>query len=700
MLDCLHRYGVPQAEWESVITAELLALPGWAGLMHKLETEPELAPHESVPCLWMDFLAVRLTMIVGATENVRQAYGSVLQFWSNWQQPIVPAPLTEAQQMAQAAKIFDVAQLLGFSAPQINSLPTDKFNLLVTEINAFDDWERRRVWHLAYEYRHEQEILRPLLTHRADVDPRRPAHRPSAQVFFVLMSAKNPFVALSKKLTQVLRHWEPLVSLVSPFTLKDRMTRMAQPFARWSSAQALANKRQSRRKLWAGFAHHSFIGSRTLLRGGVGAVSLGWLSVFPLITRLLLPRQAGGWYARLADWSLPSPRTELTLLRDETTHPEKVAGFFPGFTIQEKADRIAGTLRAAGLTKNHSRLVVILGHGSTSLNNPHESAHDCGACGGRRGGPNGRLFAAMANHPQARIRMREMGMNIPDDTGFVGGYHDTSNDVVEFFDTAEIPATHTAEFARLSESLNQARAANALERARRFEAAYRATTPKAGLHHVEARAEHLAEPRPEYGHCTNAVCVIGRRSITRGLFLDRRAFLISYDAERDPENNSLAAILGAAGPVCAGINLEYYFSFVDNERYGCGTKLPHNVTGLIGVMNRHASDLRTGLPWQMVEIHEPVRLLLIVENTPDKVMEAVRRSAEVTELVVNRWIRLVAMNPADGQIHVYREGIFEPLSNTVKLPEVASSVDWFRGKLEHLPIARVTATAAHASNAR
>ena len=117
-------------------------------------------------------------------------------------------------------------------------------------------------------------------------------------------------------------------------------------------------------------------------------------------------------------------------------------------------------------------------------------------------------------------------------------------------------------------------------------------------------------------------------------------------------------------------------------------------------MNRHASDLRTGLPWQMVEIHEPVRLLLIVENTPDKVMEAVRRSAEVTELVVNRWIRLVAMNPADGQIHVYREGIFEPLSNTVKLPEVASSVDWFRGKLEHLPIARVTATAAHASNAR
>ncbi|MEK7833046.1 MAG: putative inorganic carbon transporter subunit DabA, partial [Acidobacteriota bacterium] len=422
-----------------------------------------------------------------------------------------------------------------------------------------------------------------------------------------------------------------------------------------------------------------------------------WLSLFPLVTRVLVPRQAGGWYARMADLLLPAPRTELALTRDDSANQEKREALFPGFTIQETAERIAGTLRAAGLIGNHSRLVAILGHGSTSLNNPHESAHDCGACGGRRGGPNARSFAAMANHAQVRARMREMGMSIPDDTWFVGGYHDTCNDVVEFFDTAEIPATHAAEFALLTESLHQARAANALERARRFEAAYLDTTPVAALRHVEERAEHLAEPRPEYGHCTNAVCIVGRRSVTRGLFLDRRAFLISYDPECDPKNDSLAAILGAAGPVCAGINLEYYFSFVDNERYGCGTKLPHNVTGLVGVMNGHASDLRTGLPWQMVEVHEPVRLLLIVENTPENVMSAVRRSAEVTQLVENRWIRLVAMTP-DGDIHVYRNGEFEPLTETVALPETVTSPDWFLGKLEHLPIARETTTSVHASS--
>lgn len=713
VLDCLHKFGVPPAEWESVIKAELLSLPGWAGLMHKLETEPALAPHEPVPCSLLDFLAVRLTLTVVATENACREFGTVLQFWPQWRQPITPAPLTEVQQMAQAAQLFDVAQLLGFSAEKINALSDKELHALADEIKTFHDWERRRVWHLAYERRHEQEILRPLLTHRTTINPRRPATRPTAQVIFCIDEREE-------SMRRALEEIDPAVETVGAAGFFG----VALQYQGLDDAQAVAlcpvvvtpqhavvershaedenllRQRQSRRKLWADLAHNSFVGSRTLLRGWVGTIGLGWFSAFPLTTRVLSPRRAGSLYAWLENLFLPQPRTELALLREDTTSQEKIADFWPGFTIQEQAERIAGTLRAAGLVANQSRLMVILGHGSTSLNNPHESAHDCGACGGRRGGPNARTFAAMANHPQVRERMRELGLSIPADTWFVGGYHDTSSDEVTLFDTAAIPATHTDEFNGLSDALDAARAANALERARRFEAAYRDTTPQAALHHVEERAEHLAEPRPEYGHCTNAVCVVGRRSLTRGLFLDRRAFLVSYDAECDPENNSLAALLGAAGPVCAGISLEYYFSFVDNERYGCGTKLPHNVTGLVGVMNGHASDLRTGLPWQMVEVHEPVRLLLIVENTPENVMEAAQRSPVVTELIEKRWIRLATMNPSDGKIHIYRDGIFEPITEIVNLPEVTASATWFRGKLEHLPIARVTATSAHASSAR
>ena len=257
------------------------------------------------------------------------------------------------------------------------------------------------------------------------------------------------------------------------------------------------------------------------------------------------------------------------------------------------------------------------------------------------------------------------GIDIPADTWFIGGYHDTCSDDVELFDLDALPATHQADLDRIRDSLDQARARNAQERARRFESCPPDADPAEALRHVEERSEHLAQPRPEYGHCTNSVCIVGRRSLTRGLFLDRRAFLVSYDASQDPDDQSLAALMAAVVPVCAGISLEYYFSFVDNDRYGCGTKLPHNVTGLVGVMDGHASDLRTGLPWQMVEIHEPVRILFVIETTPERLSKVINASASLKQLVENRWIRLATIDPASGRVHVRRDDGFEEFDGRV-----------------------------------
>jgi len=165
------------------------------------------------------------------------------------------------------------------------------------------------------------------------------------------------------------------------------------------------------------------------------------------------------------------------------------------------------------------------------------------------------------------------------------------------------------------------------------------------------------------------------------------------DATRDPADDGLARVLGAVIPVCGGINLRDYFSFVDNERYGCGTKPPHNITGLVGVMNGYQGDLRTGLPLQMVEIHEPVRILFVVETTPARVLATIRANAQLNEFLTNRWIRLATIDPDTSVIQVYRDGRFEAFSGDEEpLPVAPSSVAWYGGKIEHLPVARIEAT--------
>jgi uncharacterized protein YbcC (UPF0753/DUF2309 family) len=693
VLDYLLALYFREADWESVLQSELLALPGWAGLIRRLEEDPSLAPHEPVPCSLMDFLAVRLTMArvasrMGAAETVPQES---------------PLKSQEKRRLSRAARIYDAARVLSLSADELNRCSEPEWAAFVSEVKACNGLERRRILHLAYERWHEREILRGLASHRtyrglSDVES-----RPAAQVFFCIDEREE-------SMRRALEEADPDVETFSsagyfgvaidykgiddphgaafcPVVVKPQHAVLERPKAEDS---ALLEQRRFRRRFLGLLMRNSFVSSRTLMRGWLSTTALGLLSAVPLIGHLLAPRR----YAQLREWMnkafLPEPRTELTLMRNTAQSHDAVSGLLTGFAAEEKTERVASVLGPAGLTGRFARLVLILGHGSTSLNNPHESAHDCGACGGRRGGPNARLFAAMANRPEVRERLLLRGINIPLDTWFVGGYHDTCSDDVELYDLEALPATHQADLERIRGVLNRARARNAHERARRFESCPVDAQPDAALRHVEERSEHLAEPRPEYGHCTNAVCVVGRRSLTRGLFLDRRAFLVSYDADQDLGDQSLALLMAAVVPVCAGISLEYYFSFVDNDRYGCGTKLPHNVTSLVGVMDGHASDLRTGLPWQMVEIHEPVRILFVVETTPERLMHVVSEHAALKQLVENRWIRIATIDPESGRVHVHRDSGFEKFDEHLeRLPAVFSSAEWYSGKIQHLPMAWV-----------
>lgn len=379
-----------------------------------------------------------------------------------------------------------------------------------------------------------------------------------------------------------------------------------------------------------------------------------------------------------------------TALADTPASPDAPRA---GYTETEQAERVQAFLTAIGLTRGFAPLVVIVGHGSGSLNNPHLAAYDCGACSGRHSGANARLFAAMANDPAVRERVRARGIDLPAGTWFVGCEHNTCDDQFSWYDTARVPAGHAAMLATLRATLAEAGARHAQERCRRFLSAPLDLSPAQARRHVTARRHDYAQARPELGHVNNASAFIGRRAATRGAFFDRRMFLISYDCTSDPDGRVLEPMLVANGQVGAGISLEYYFSTVDNTRYGAGSKVTHNVAGLFGVMDGAGSDLRTGLPSQMIEIHEAMRLLIVVEHAPEVLSAIYARQPVLQELVGNGWVQLAVKAPDAPAIQrfVPGSGWMAWTGAGTPPPTAPRSIDWTRGRRDALPPALIEA---------
>lgn len=342
-----------------------------------------------------------------------------------------------------------------------------------------------------------------------------------------------------------------------------------------------------------------------------------------------------------------------------------------GFTVDEMAARVLSLLSSIGLKKDFAPIVYLIAHGSSSANNPHHGAHDCGACSGRPGAVNARVVATMANHLGVRDLLKKAGINIPVSTQFVGALHDTAADEIGFYDIEHLSGDNAKLHAKNVHSFERALDLNAKERSRRFASIDTKGHISKVRQAIKNRSVSLFEPRPELGHGTNALCIVGRRALTKNLFLDRRAFMNSYDYKTDLEGKFLANIMKPLGPVCGGINLEYYFSRVDNYKLGAGTKLPHNVVGLFGVANSSDGDLRPGLPWQMVEVHDPIRLLIIVEHFPGVVLNAIKTTPDMYEWFDNEWVHLAVINPETQALSYFKRGTFVPyIPLTTSLPKL------------------------------
>lgn len=376
--------------------------------------------------------------------------------------------------------------------------------------------------------------------------------------------------------------------------------------------------------------------SHSLISGFLISQTLGFWSALKLMVNIFMPS------ASPASSTSFGHMDQFSTLIVENRSPKHVRnGLQIGYTIDEMVDRVESVLKSTGVITNFSPIVYIIGHGASSTNNTHYAGYDCGACSGRPGSANARAFSYMANHKEVRNLLKSRGIRIPESTEFLGGLHDTTRDEFRFYDE-ELLSPQNLELHQQNQLVfKKALLINAKERSRRFMTIDSKDSLESIHEKVQQRSVSLFEPRPELNHATNALCIIGRKQMNHHLFLDRRSFLNTYDSKIDPTGKFLLGIVNAAAPVCGGINLEYYFSRVDNEKLGAGSKLPHNVMGLIGVANGFEGDLRPGLPIQMVEVHDPIRLMMVIEHFPEVVLKTIQQNHATYEWFINDWVFLL-----------------------------------------------------------
>ena len=257
--------------------------------------------------------------------------------------------------------------------------------------------------------------------------------------------------------------------------------------------------------------------------------------------------------------------------------------------------------------------------------------------------------------------MAERGQAISDATIFIAALHDTATDVISLLDLEQCPARNRADVRQFIHHAKLAGINCATERAMLLpggEARRRGSrSPSRIAQAVRARSQDWAEPTAELGLAGNMAFVIGPRSLTLGLNLERRVFLHSYDASTDPTGAVIGGILTAPLIVAQWINAQYYFSTTDPEIFGSGTKAVHNVLGDVGVLSGPSGDLRRGLAWQSVRagskrLHEPIRLMALAQARHDHIDSAIASSITLRQLVENEWISLIARSHDAAEWHV------------------------------------------------
>ena len=616
--DVLSTY--PERRWEPIFVHHLSALPGWVGFIKWRARRGNTPWQEAHPISLADYLAVRLTLASRMDHAIAPDRGEDLPS-NGTDRPFLPRIWLQAWEDTYRSNLLDDLQ----QAHPVEAIPAD------------DD---RPEAQLVFCIDTRSEVIRRHVEAQGNYETRGYAG------FFGVPMQHQPYGA------------EERVKCCPP---------IVDPKHRIAERPTERHRDRAARYDWWARLQEAGQGLLTTLKKNVAA-AFGFVEgsggVFggAMAVRTLVP---SGLF-RLSETvgeRLPGPESfcEPTVDR-ETADVHEHDGLPVGLSHEAKVLYAEAAFRLMGWT-DFAPIVVFTGHGSQTPNNPYKSSLDCGACAGNPGGPNARVLATICNDEAVREDLRERGIEIPEDTVFLAGQHNTTTDAIRLFVDDKDPPVPSETLDLLRRDLQAAQSAATAERAETLDATVDAGRSEASIQETQRRAADWAETRPEWGLAGNAGFIVGPRALTRDLDLDGRCFLHSYDWTVDEDGTALENIM--TGPLVVGewINTQYYFSTVDNAAYGSGSKVTQNVVGKVGIVQGNGGDLMSGLPLQSLmaddehAYHRPLRLTAVIHAPVDRVDTIIQRHATLTQLFDHEWMTLVVMDPEqDGAFVRYRPG--------------------------------------------
>ncbi len=577
------------SEWHFYLKSLLFHLKGWSGMVHLFESNPSLYPLKEKKISLVDWLAILVLV---------------------------------------ESKLSAVDQLPIEVDPKLRHQRGREIQLEIADIKNNEDQFYRTI---ITDFRDQIKINRNLKN-----------QTPVAQIFFCIDDREETLRKMIEKINPQIETFGTVGFFGIDIAIRSLDQLIFQPFCPpviqpRKKATELTIHQVSRLENKVKSAVTAFNHTRFTVLEPLIAL----LAPFFYLATLLIRTLNLGFYGWLRNKFLNQPN------RIDDLKYEFEDGF--SYSLAEKVKIVKDILKSAGLKENFSQVIIMMGHGASTTNNPFQKSYGCGACSGQSGFANAKIFCSFANDVYVRKSLAELEYHIPESTMFIAGHHDTCSDEFMLVEDKNMSVSQKTILNNIRIDLKRSLQKNTEDRFNRF-----------GIDLSESpvdRSLDWSQPRPEYGHSRVAMAVFGPRWLTGNMNLSGRSFLVSYDPRNDLNGAELEFVIMNALPVCANINLDYFTSRAFPEAFGSGSKLPMNIVSGIGLMTGSKGDLRIGLARQMVDRHEALRLISFVFCKKEHLVSIIGKSARLTNLVKNEWIHLVRIDPDDFSMEPFTEHI-------------------------------------------